>query len=347
MTRHPATIIVSFVLCAAPALAQTSSGALQMPLGAGQAPASQPPVTSRPQTAPETQTPDDRRKTVASPPENDAEYHLGAGDLIEITVFGVEELRQTIRLNASGIVKLPLLDPIKAAGLTPAELDQKITALLADGVVNNPNVSVFVKEYRSQPVYVLGSVRSPGEYQVSVQLRVVDALSLAGGLLPTAGDEATIERPSPDGGQEIIKINVKELIDKGDLSHNIVVRGGDVLNVPERVTETVYVVGEVNRPGAFGKQPKAQWRVSQVLAYAGGPMKTAKLGSGVLIRYDETGARKQIPLDLGRILQGKQEDLVVRADDIIFVPSSNLKDVGYGILHIVPGMITSLPYMIP
>ena len=101
-----------------------------------------------------------------------------------------------MRINASGSSSLPLLDAITASGLTPAELEQRLTALLETDVIKNPQVSVFVKEYRSQPVYVLGSVRNPGQYQITLQLKIVDAMSLAGGLQPSAGDEAMIQRAS-------------------------------------------------------------------------------------------------------------------------------------------------------
>ena len=129
--------------------------------------------------------------------KTDAEYRLGPGDLIEIGVFGVDNFRQTLRISASGIIKLPLLDPVQAAGLTPAELEKRLAALLEDEVIKNPQVSVFVKEYRSQPVYVLGAVKNPGQYQITLQLKIVDVLAMAGGLQPNAVDEAVIQRVRP------------------------------------------------------------------------------------------------------------------------------------------------------
>ena len=142
---------------------------------------------------------DDRIKSLSSLGKTDAEYRLGPGDLIEISVFGVENFRHTLRISASGVIKLPLLDPITAAGLTPAELEQRLTSLLNDDVIKNPQVSVFVKEYRSQSVYVLGAVRSPGQYQITLQLKIVDVISMAGGLQSNAVDEAVIQRRSADG----------------------------------------------------------------------------------------------------------------------------------------------------
>ena len=123
---------------------------------------------------------DERLKALrsVSTPGADAEYRLGPGDLIEVSVFGVNDFRHTVRVSASGAVKLPLIDPVTVSGLTPTELEQKLTTLLQDEVIKDPHVSVFVKEYRSQPVVVLGAVKSPGQYQITLQLKIVDVLSM-------------------------------------------------------------------------------------------------------------------------------------------------------------------------
>ncbi len=276
--------------------------------------------------------------------KGDAEYRLGPGDLIEVGVFGVEEFRHTIRLNASGVIKLPLLDSIEAGGLTPAELEQRLTTLLEADVIKDPHVSVFVKEYRSQPVYVLGSVKNPGQYQITTQMHIVEAISMAGGLQQNAVGEAVIQRPLHEGGEQLIKVDLAELLEKGDLSRNVVVKGGDVIHIAERLTETVYVVGEVNRSGAFAKPAKQELRVSQVIAWAGGATKTAKLSKGILIRYNEQGGREQLPVDIGQILKGKREDFFVKANDVIFVPGSRIKDIGLTMLNGIPGTLTTIPY---
>ena len=289
---------------------------------------------------------DDRLKSLSSLGKNDAEYRLGAGDLIEIGVFGVDNFRHTLRISASGLIKLPLLDPIAAAGLTPAELETKLTSLLDGEVIKNPQVSVFVKEYRSQSVFILGAVRNPGQYQITLQLKIVDVLSMAGGLQSNAVDEAVIQRKSPEGGDELIKVNLQELLEKGDLERNVVVRGGDVIHIQERLAQTVYVVGEVNRAGAFQLPAKQTLRVSQIFAWAGGPMRTAKMSDGILVRYNEKGERQELPVNFGDILKGKTEDFMVKANDIIFVPGSKFKSIGYGLLDMVPGTLGSLPYVV-
>ena len=186
MNRIRLGIVVGSLLICAEAFAQTSVPTPPPPGGpaagappTGAAPAMPPPgqpiqaqtaqptplagtqpgaegTTARPSGAPVT--------GVSSLPRANAEYKLGAGDLIEVGVFGIEEYRHTVRISANGMVKLPLIDAVNAAGLTAAQLEEKLAEMLGGEVIKNPQVSVFVKEYRSQPVYVSGS-------RVSIKLR--------------------------------------------------------------------------------------------------------------------------------------------------------------------------------
>jgi len=289
-----------------------------------------------------------RISSIAALPTSNADYRLGAGDLIEIRVFGVAELDQTLRISASGTIKLPIVDQVTAAGLSAAELERKIAERLQGDVIKDPQVSVFVKEYRSQPVIVLGAVRTPGQFQITLQLRLVDVLSMAGGLLPNAGDEAMIQRPSPNGtDDEIVKIDLRELLEKGDLRLNMAMRGGDVIHIRAREDKFVYVVGELNKPGAFPVPPKREMRVSEVFALAGGASKTAKASESSLIRYDAQGQRQDVQVNFDDILKGKKEDFFVRGEDIIFVPGSRIKSFGNTLLSGLPGSLATLPYRIP
>ena len=278
----------------------------------------------------------------------DADYRLGPGDLIEVTVFGVANFTHSLRISSAGTIKLPLLDAIKASGLTPAQLEEHLASALGSELIRNPQVSVFVREYRSQPVFILGAVRTPGQYQVSLQLGIVDVLTMAGGPAPNAGDEAIIQRRSLTGGPtEMIKIDLRALLEQGDLSLNVRVRGGDVINIQERPTRTIFILGEVNRAGAYALPAKQELRVSQAFAWAGGPMRTAKMNKGSLVRYDDNGGREEIPVNFDDILKGKKEDFIVQANDIIFVPGSKFKNLGYSLLGMLPNTLTSLPYYIP
>jgi polysaccharide export outer membrane protein len=289
-----------------------------------------------------------RIQSLAALPTTNADYRLGPGDLIEIRVFGVSSMDQTVRISAAGTIKLPILDAVVASGLSAAELERRLATLLEEDIIKDPQVSVFVKEYRSQPVTVLGAVKSPGQFQIMLQLRIVDVISMAGGLQPNAGDEAMIQRPSPDGvNDEIIRVDLRELLEKGDLRLNTVVRGGDVVHIRERDDQYVYIVGELNRQAAYPLPPKREVRVSEVFAMAGGAAKTAKLSDSVLIRYDEAGRRQEIKVNFTEILKGKQEDFFVRGQDIIFVPGSRIKSFAQTLLSGLPGSVAAIPYRIP
>ena len=287
------------------------------------------------------------------------DYRLGPGDLLEITVFGVTDLTQVTRVSSSGSISLPFLGKIKVEDLSTAELEDALTEKIDEQkLIRDPQVTVFVKEYRSQPVYVLGAVNQPGQYMVTHQLRLLDLITMAGGLdAKRNGDYILLQRKgsgratsgeaggsgSSTGNQsQPVQIDIKRLLERGDMSLNVTVRGGDVIQVPERKIEVFYVVGEVGRAGAFElpKESEREVLATQALALAGGPMKTAKMGSGLLIRYNQGGQPQREKVDFGAILKGKKPDFSLRPNDIIFVPGSNMKTLGYGLLGIVPGTIS-------
>lgn len=273
-----------------------------------------------------------------------AEYQLGSGDLIEVNVFGVDNFRHLLRINSSGEIALPFVGSLAAGGLTPAELEQELKSRLDGKLIRNPQVSVFVKEYRAQAIFVLGAVNQPGQYHITHQISLIDAIAMASGLRSGSGDQILVQRrkgtagTSANGastGPETLKINLKELLEGGAPELDIPIQGGDVVQVPEKLQELFYVIGEVNHPGAFALPAGQQFLLTQALAWAGGPMKTAKVGKGVLVRY-VGGKRQDTPVNFNDILQGKKADVSIRANDVIFIPGSTAKNLAYGLLGIIP-----------
>jgi polysaccharide export outer membrane protein len=276
-----------------------------------------------------------------------SDYRLGPGDLIELQVFEIEDFEYTLRINSEGALRVPLVGTVEVAGLTASELEFRIQELLKKNMIRDPQVSVLVKEYRSQSIFVLGAVNTPGQFQITQPLKLVDAISMAGGLdLDRASESAFIQsrKPSRPGEaesleQRIVEIDLRDLLEEGNLSLNVPVNAGDIINVPERVVELFYVIGEVNRPGAFEIPQNEELHLTQSLAWAGGPMKTANLGDGILVRYDGT-QRTEIPINIEKILKGNQPDLSIQARDVLFVPGSTAKSIGYGLLGVIPGTIS-------
>jgi polysaccharide export outer membrane protein len=253
-----------------------------------------------------------------------SEFPLGAGDLIKIDVFDIPELSREIRVDPGGYISMPLIPQrILAAGLTSYQLESKIADLLkARGLVSHPEVSVFVIQRNSQPITVIGAVEHPLVYQAVQPTTLLEVLSAAGGLTNTAGDFVTISRPERNGQQSVERVNLEELIDRGDPKANVSVRGGDVITVPK--AGIVYVVGAVNRPGGFVIQNDTdQMTALKALALAGGAKAAAKPQNAVIIRKNpKTGQSQEIAVNVKNILSRKAQDVRLLPNDILFIPDS-------------------------
>ncbi len=286
---------------------------------------------------------DQRLRELAGRRFNTASYRLGPGDLVDVHVFGVDALTQTLRVNDQGEIKFPLLDSILVEGLTPSEMERQISQRLAEGeLVQQPQVAVLIREYRLQPIFVLGAVKQPGQFQMTYPLRLIDALVLAGGILEeiaagTVQVQRFLPEASPDGngGVDILEVNLEALLSTGDPEMNVTLGAGDVIRVPKRALRVFYLIGEVTRPGVYEIPPEKLF-LTQALAHAGGPLKTAKMSKGVLVRYGEDGVRSELGLDIRKVLTGTDPDLEVLPNDVIFVPGSTSKSILYGMLGAIP-----------
>jgi polysaccharide export outer membrane protein len=292
----------------------------------------------------------------ASPLQSAAQdYQIGPNDQLGIEVYGVKELEATVRVSASGSIATPYMGRLYVAGLTPTELEDRIRQeLKSRALVREPQVGVTVLEYNSQPIYVLGAVKTPGQFMMSRTMSVVDAITMAGGLDPEkAGKFVLVRRgksklPLPNDetvreDEPVFRIDLTKLLEKGDVSQDIALQGGDVVQVPARKVEMFYVIGEVQRPGAyeFKGEQEGEMLATRALGWAGGGGKTADLGGAVLIRNTD-GGRQEIALDFKRILKGKDPDTVMQADDIIFVPGSTMKNISNGLLTVLPATLSGI-----
>jgi polysaccharide export outer membrane protein len=299
-------------------------------------------VAVRSQALPPASTPAQQAKTYG--PRAD-EFLIGPGDLLEISVFEAPEMNRTLRVSASGEISLELLDPVKASGLTPLELELVLQEQLRRKYMKDPHVEVLIRELQSHPVSVLGAVKQPGVFQIQGTKNVIEMLSLAQGLTDDAGDTVLIVRGGGRSGsisnepqelkrgedvekEEIEQINLKDLLDSRNPSLNVAVRGGDIVKVPR--AGIVYVVGEVKKPGGFVLKNNEDISVLQALALAEGLTRTSAKGAMRIIRTDPgTEKRIEIPVDLGKILNSKAPDLMLQPKDIVFVPNSTGKTVLY------------------
>ena len=272
------------------------------------------------------------------------DYVIGSGDLLGIDVFDVPDLSREVRVSQSGHISLPLLPVrIRAAGLTVFQLEEKLAELLqVNGLVSHPDVTVFVKEHRSQPIMVVGAVRSPLVYQAIRQTTLLEVLSAAGGLANDAGSVVIVTRPRSSAGSseespseqnegedpidgETITISLKDLLESGNPKYNIALLGGDTVSVPR--AGIVYVIGAVVRPGGFAlRSDSEEMTILKVLALAGGTTSTAKPRKTVIIRRDPVTEKElEIEVDLKKIMAREAEDVRMLANDILFVPDSTGK----------------------
>jgi polysaccharide biosynthesis/export protein len=286
-----------------------------------------------------------------------SELPVGIGDLLEISVYNVPDFSRELRVTHAGTIRLPFLGDIRVVGQTASELETTLAALLDGTYVKDPQVSVFVKEPRSRMFSVLGAVHKPGRYQMLEPITLVTAISAAGGLdLAKAGNTVMIqglaETPSHvtpagavavDEGEEeaqgvgrSLEVDLKKLLEGGDLSLDVPIQPGDVVSVPERVELAFYVIGDVGRPGQFAFPEDRGINLRLAVAMAGGPTKTSKLKDTMLLRQLEDGSIQQIPMNLDNVLRGKSPDFEMKPNDLVFVPGSVTKNLAWGLLGIVP-----------
>jgi polysaccharide biosynthesis/export protein len=313
-----------FLICVGMTLAQQPSGSQSSPpdtpppaatvpgIPAGQAAVGTTPANPNPQSPPgqndEKQDDADKISTVK----------LGPGDLVEINVYNIPELTTKARVSTSGDLYLPLIDYVHVEGLTQEEAQALIQKRLEDGgFVRSPHVTIFVDEAASQGVTLLGEVGKPGIYPDTVNRKLYEVISEAGGFTAYASRKIAIIRrnvPQP------IRIDLpRNLAD--DLSGNVEVLPGDTITIPR--APIIYVVGDVGRPSGL-LVDNGQLTVLQALALAGGTNRTAKLSGARIIRKTPAGMT-ETQVQLKKMLEAKTPDVTLQADDILFVPVSGAR----------------------
>ena len=242
---------------------------------------------------------------------------VAGGDLLEINVFDVPELSGKFRVSNTGSISLPLIGELAVQDNRTDEVEHTIAQKLEDGgYVRNPQVSVFVAEFATQGVSVLGEVKKPGIYPSFGSHRLLDYLSMAEGTTPLAGSMVDITRRGSSVTQRVA------LRSKGEARENPEILSGDTVLV-ERAG-VVYVVGDVARPGGFPMDQDDQLSVLQALALAQGANRTAALKSAKLIRSTPQG-KTEVPINLSAMLGSKAADVPLKDGDIVFIPSSAAK----------------------
>jgi len=160
------------------------------------------------------------------------DYKIGAGDILEITIWKEPELsRAEVLVRTDGKISFPLLNDVQAAGLTPLEMKRNMEVGLKE-FISNPFVTITVRSPESQKIYILGEVLNTGEYPLTKDLTVLQAFALAGGFTEWASKKEIILMRKEDGKEKIYRINYKNIIKGKDLSQNIKLKADDTIIVP-------------------------------------------------------------------------------------------------------------------
>ena len=240
------------------------------------------------------------------------DYMIGPDDVVKVTVYNHPDLTATDRVSGEGIIMLPLIGDVKLSGLTVEQAAKKISLLLSDGFIMDPKVSVFVVEFRSRKIMIMGQVFRPGVFTLSGNTTFLELLTLAGGLTKEAGDKATIKRKPLEAGKEkegLITIDLRRLIDQGDASLDVTLMDNDSIYIAK--AGVFYITGEIRKPDAYKHEEGLT--VIKAATMAGGFSEKAAPGRIKIIRKVD---KKEKVIDRAGM------DELIFPDDIIIIPES-------------------------
>ncbi|RJR35899.1 MAG: hypothetical protein C4567_14290 [Deltaproteobacteria bacterium] len=288
---------------------------------------------------------------------NYKDYKVGPEDQLVIEIYGQDKLNRELRVSGQGEITMPLVGVVKVAGMTPQEIEKRLIELYDAKYLINPQITVAVKEFRYQRVAVTGAVAKPGSYEIIGPRTLLEVLSLAGGFInqgyPTgggaqAGDVVNVIRhqnapdivnsmkssaPKPFAPKtETLVIDLRRLVSGQEPQLNVMVRNGDVVNVP--FAGTAYVLGGVKKPGNIAV--KENITVSQAVAMAGGIDPILGTSSITIMRFDEKGKPISIITNLDSIIARSDPDLPLKDSDVVVVNESTLKKSLYIIRTLLP-----------
>ena len=286
--------------------------------------------------------------------QNADDYRLGPGDQINVHVRNLEEIPdKPYAVDEGGFVYLPVTGQVQVGGMTAGEVVGMLSQVLKRYLVE-PDVTVAITAFHSQPITILGAVATPGTHQLEGHKSLFEVISLVGGLRPDAGYKINITRqlaqgriPLPDAADDptgkfsIASVTIKSVLDASDPNENIEIKPEDVITVPRG--ELIYVIGAVKKPGGFVLTDHEALTTLQLMALAEGLERFAAPKRARLLRAvnHSSTARVESPLDLKRIVDGKDHDIELRANDVLIIPSSVGKAAAVRSMEAVIGLGTS------
>jgi polysaccharide biosynthesis/export protein len=272
-------------------------------------------------------------------PTNVTSYVLGPEDQITIRVFAADDIPdKPVQIDNDGTVTLPMIGQVHAAGLTVEQLQTNLVTAYKK-YFKDPQVTVQVNDFRSQPVSVAGNVSTPGVVQLRGNRNLMEVIGQAGGLRADAGDSVLITRnlsegpipvagafTDPTGKYSVAHIDVRSIMSGKDPEANIQIKPHDVITIPR--ARMIYVLGNVGRPGGYVLTENETMSLTQAIALAGGWDKMASLSGARILRSSNGPMREEIPANIKKIMENKAPDVQMKPDDILYIPNSLGKAFG-------------------
>lgn len=250
-------------------------------------------------------------------------YRLHPEDVIRIQVVGEPELSAPqITVSRDGKISVPIIGEVHAAGLTTTELEQLIGRRYREmDILREPRISVTILQFHRPRVSILGFVQRPGTFEFKEGDRVLDALSLGGGVNPERAKLEAAWMQRADGTK--INLNLYRLLYEGDLSQNLLLQDGDTIYVPEETQNRYFVGGQVKRPGQYIWRPGLT--VLDALSQAAWETERARLSQTFVVRQKPNGGEERIRVDIARLLNkgDMTQNIELQPGDVIYVSETN------------------------
>jgi polysaccharide export outer membrane protein len=248
-------------------------------------------------------------------------YRLGAEDVLDIRVFELDQLNRTVRVSGDGAIDLPLVGKIPVQGLTPEQVSARVADQLRNRYVQDPQVSIFIREFNSQRVSILGAVKQPATYPVMGRRNLLQLIADAGGLAD-AGGILYVFRQTGDGRSARLTVPLTELLINGDPRWNIWIQPGDVISVPPEAAISISILGAVINPGIHKLPAGKEATLLKAIALAGGLNERASKSGIQIKRQSAKGDETLVKVDLDEILSGKKPDILLKEGDVVIVKES-------------------------
>jgi polysaccharide biosynthesis/export protein len=242
---------------------------------------------------------------------DDSDYSVGDGDVLKVTVYDHPDMDTTLRVSGGGTIIMPLIGPLQVDGLTVDQVADKISKALAEGYLINPQVSVFIQEFRSKKVTIIGQVKNPGLYELSGPITLLELISKAGGLTQDYGTNVTIHRKnvSDVADTKVITIDLKDLLENGASALDVPIMDQDSVVVAK--AKVFYVTGEVKKPDAYKFEEGTT--VIKAITLAGGFTNIA--AEGKVKVYRKVNGKEQVA-------EKVDMNMPILPEDVIVVPES-------------------------